>query len=79
MNNTLVKKTTIRTIGNSFGATIPKILLEKYNFHEGDIVFLIETEDGILLSQYDPHFESAMGIYQKGSKKYRNAMKELAK
>ncbi|EKO79135.1 hypothetical protein LEP1GSC068_4072 [Leptospira sp. Fiocruz LV3954] len=32
MDNSSVKKTTIRAIGNSAGATIPKALLEKYNF-----------------------------------------------
>ena len=48
MDTSSVKKTTIRAIGNSAGATIPKVLLEKYNFHEGDTVFLLETENGIL-------------------------------
>ncbi|TGL15006.1 AbrB/MazE/SpoVT family DNA-binding domain-containing protein [Leptospira meyeri] len=79
MDNSAVKKTTIRAIGNSSGVTIPKTLLEKYNFHEGDTVFLVETENGILLSPYDPDFESAMEFYQDASKKYRNALKELAK
>ncbi|WP_367899140.1 AbrB/MazE/SpoVT family DNA-binding domain-containing protein [Leptospira sp. WS58.C1] len=79
MDASSVKKTTIRAIGNSAGATIPKVLLEKYNFHEGDTVFLLETEAGILLSPYDPDFEGAMDIYQEGSKKYRNALRELAK
>ncbi|MGJ4747857.1 AbrB/MazE/SpoVT family DNA-binding domain-containing protein [Leptospira koniambonensis] len=79
MDTSSVKKTTIRAIGNSAGATIPKVLLEKYNFHEGDTVFLLETEAGILLSPYDPDFEEAMDIYQEGSKKYRNALRELAK
>ncbi|EMO56092.1 antidote-toxin recognition MazE [Leptospira santarosai str. CBC1416] len=49
-----MKKTTIRAIGNSAGATIPKALLEKYNFYEGDTVLLLETESGILLSPYIP-------------------------
>lgn len=79
MQSSSVRKTTIRAIGNSAGATIPKVLLEKYNFHEGDTVFLLETEAGILLSPYDPDFDEAMEIYQEGSKKYRNALRELAK
>jgi putative addiction module antidote len=79
MEPSSVKKTTIRAIGNSAGATIPKVLLEKYNFHEGDTVFLLETENGILLSPYDPEFETSMEFYQEASKKYRNALKELAK
>lgn len=60
MDTSSVKKITIRTIGNSAGATIPKSLLEKYNFHEGETVFLLETENGILLSPYDPEFETSM-------------------
>jgi hypothetical protein len=40
---------------------------------------LLETENGILLSPYDPEFETSMEFYQEASKKYRNALKELAK
>jgi len=35
--------------------------------------------NGILLSPYDPEFETSMGFYKDASKKYRNALKELAK
>ena len=63
MDTSSVKKTRIRSIGNSAGATIPKVLLEKYNFHECDTVFLLETENGILLSPHDPEFETSSGFY----------------
>jgi len=63
MDTSSVKKTTIRAIGNSAGATIPKVLLEKYNFHEGDTAFQLKTENGILLSPYDPEFETSMVNY----------------
>ncbi len=53
--------------------------MKKYNFHEGETVFLLETEAGILLSLYDPDFEEVIDIYQEGSKKYHNALRELAK
>lgn len=79
MDQNTIKKTTIRAIGNSSGATIPKSLLEKYNFNDGDTVFLQETEDGILLTSFDPNFESAMAKYKEASKKYKNALRELAK
>ncbi len=45
MDTSSVKKTRIRAIGNSAGATIPKVLLENYNFHKSDTVFLLETEN----------------------------------
>jgi antitoxin component of MazEF toxin-antitoxin module len=63
MDTSSVKKTTIRAIRNSAGATIPKVLLEKYNFHEGDTIFLLETEYGILLSPHDPEFETSSVKY----------------
>lgn len=71
-------ETTIRAIGNSAGTTVPKDMLERYHMTEGDRVHLVETEDGILISPYDPSFEEAMEIYDEGARTYRNAMRELA-
>jgi len=73
------KETTIRAIGNSAGTTIPKPMLERYRLAEGDRVHLVETEDGILITPFDPLFSEAMKIYAEGAKEYRNAMRELAK
>lgn len=72
------KDTTIRAIGNSAGTTIPRAMLERYHLQEGDAVHLIELEDGILITPFDPDFEEALGIYEEGAKRYRNAMRELA-
>jgi putative addiction module antidote len=73
------KETTIRAIGNSAGTTIPKPMLERYRLGEGDRVHLIETDEGILITPYDPTFQEAMEIYAEGAKRYRHAMRELAK
>jgi putative addiction module antidote len=75
----MTKETTIRAIGNSAGATIPKAMLERYKITEGDRVHLVETEEGILITPYDPAFAEAMTVYQEGAKQYRNAMRALAK
>ncbi len=75
----MTRETTIRAIGNSAGATIPKAMLERYRIAEGDRVHLVETEEGILITPFDPAFAEAMAIYQEGAKTYRNAMRELAK
>lgn len=74
-----VKESIIRQIGNSQGTTIPKSMLDKFHIHSGDRVHLIETEKGILISPFDPDFEESLQIYQDGARKYRNAMRELAK
>jgi antitoxin MazE len=75
----VTKETTIRAIGNSAGTTIPKAMLERYRIAEGDRVHLVETEDGILITPFDPAFAEAMSLYEEGAKQYRNAMRELAK
>ena len=75
----MTKETTIRAIGNSAGATIPKAMLERYRMAEGDRVHLVETKEGILITPFDPAFGDAMALYEEGAKQYRNAMRELAK
>ena len=74
----MTKETTIRAIGNSAGTTIPKPMLERYRLAEGDRVHLIETDEGILITPFDPDFAKAMEHYDEGAKRYRNAMRELA-
>ena len=75
----MTKETTIRAIGNSAGTTIPKAMLERYQLAEGDTVFLVETDEGILITPFDPAFKEALEIHEEGAKAYRNAMRELAK
>lgn len=75
----MTKETTIRAIGNSAGTTIPKPMLERYRMAEGDRVHLVETDEGILITPFDPAFAEAMTLYEEGAKQYRNAMRELAK
>jgi hypothetical protein len=54
-------------------------MLERYRLTAGDRVHLVETEEGILITPFDPEFSEAMEIYAEGAKRYRNAMRELAK
>ena len=75
----MTKETTIRAIGNSAGTTIPKAMLTKLHLAEGDKVHLVEVDDGILLTPFDPDFAEAMQVYGEGARRYRNALHELAK
>ncbi len=74
----MYKKGTIRRIGNSLGMTIPKKMLERHRLSQGDEVYIVETEHGLLITPYDPDFAKAMEVYEEGAKAYRNAMRELA-
>ena len=69
----------VRKIGNSIGVILPKELIEKLKITEGDQIFATESPEGINLTPYDPNFELAMKAFDRTSRKYRNALKELAK
>jgi putative addiction module antidote len=74
-----VKETVIRAVGNSAGVTIPREMLDKYSIARGDTVALRETDEGILITPFDPEFAEVMALAQEVSKKYRNALRELSK
>ena len=75
----MVKKITLRQVGGSIGATLPKDMADRLHVRAGDDVFVVETEQGILLTPYDPTFERAMAAYERTASQYRNALRELAK
>lgn len=75
----MVKKITLRQAGGSIGATLPKDMADRLHVKAGDEVFAVETENGILLTPFDPTFERAMSAYERTAAKYRNALRELAK
>jgi len=66
-------------MGGSIGATLPKDLADRLHLEAGDEVFVIATDQGLLLTPYDPTFDKAMAVYRRGARKYRNALRELAK
>jgi len=69
----------LRRAGGSISATLPKAMTERLHVDAGDSVFAIETDEGILLTPYDPEFERSLEVYQRGARKYRHALRELAK
>lgn len=73
------KTITLRRVGGSLSGTFPKELMDRLNVAEGDKLFVIEREDGILLTPYDPKFEKVLDAYEVLSRKYRNTLRELAK
>jgi len=75
----LVKRIAVRRVGGSIAATLPKNVVERLGIAAGDHLFVVETDQGVLLTPYDQNFEQAMQIYERGAKKYRNALHELAK
>lgn len=73
------RKATIRKMGGSLGLTLPKEVTDRLQVRDGDAVYMVETEQGVLLTPFDPEFERAMEAYHRVARKYRNALRELAK
>jgi antitoxin MazE len=75
----MVKRIAMRRAGGSVTVTIPKDMADRYHMTAGEEGFVIETDQGLLLTAYDPAFAKAMQVYERGAHRYRNALRELAK
>lgn len=76
----MVVELKLRKIGNSVGVVLPKEALARLNATEGDVLVLTETTDGgFRLTATDPSFAEKMTVAEKISRRYRNALRELAK
>jgi len=75
----MTKDVTLRQAGGSVSATLPKDMADRLQLEPGDRVLAVETDQGILLTPYDPDTERALRAAAKAAKKYRNALRELAR
>lgn len=72
-------KLKVRKIGNSLGVILSKEAAEVLQVEEGASLYMTETPAGITLKAGDDKFNEAMRIVDDLSKRYRNALRELAK
>ncbi len=75
----MVREIVLRQVGGSVGATIPKDMAERLHLGVGDRVLVVETKRGLLLTPYDPDVEAGLKVAARAAKKYRNALRELAR
>jgi putative addiction module antidote len=75
----MFKQIRLRQAGGSVSATIPKEMADRLNVSAGDEIFVAETEDGILLTPYDETTRRAMESGRRIAKRYRNALRDLAR
>jgi len=72
-------KVKVTTVGSSTGIVLPKEALSKLRVGKGDLLYLTETPNGIELSPYDPEFAEQLEVAERVMRKYRNALRRLAK
>jgi len=69
----------VTRIGNSLGVILPREITDRLRLAKGDEVTVVVTENGVELTPYDPDFGEKMKVAKRLSKRYRNALRELAK
>ena len=79
MPKVMTREIRLRQAGGSVSATLPKDMADRLRLEAGDRVLALETDKGILLTPYDPETEKALKVAAKAAKKYRAALRELAK
>ena len=75
----MVRNVKLRRMGGSVGATLPKDMAERLHLEAGDEVLAVETASGILLSPYDLDVEEGLALAAEAQKRYRRALRKLAK
>ena len=75
------KLTTLKiiSVGNSTGVILTKELLTKLGVDKGDVLHVIETENGIELTPYDPEFDAQMAVAEEIMHENRDLLRRLAK
>jgi putative addiction module antidote len=70
----------LRKVGNSLGVVLPKEALARLNAGEGDTLVFTEAPDGGFRVTPDRNdFAQQMAVAEDIAKRYRNALRELAK
>lgn len=73
-------ETKVRKIGNSLGIVLPKEALNAMKVEEGATLYLTEApENAMRITPEKPGFEEKMEIAESLMRRYRNALRELAK
>ncbi|MES1156305.1 MAG: AbrB/MazE/SpoVT family DNA-binding domain-containing protein [Alphaproteobacteria bacterium] len=69
----------VRRIGNSLGVVLPKEVIAKLRVGEGDQLAVSDTPDGVALRAFDGELQEQIDAARRAMKRYRNALRELAK
>lgn len=75
----MAAKLKVRKIGNSLGLILPKEVAEQLRVAEDDNVHYVVDTSGLHVTPFDPDFDAAMEAFRQTRRKYRNALRALAK
>lgn len=75
----MAKKLKIRKVGNSLGVILSKEVLQELCVQEGDALDYMANKKELRLFAGDPNFAKELAVFKSLSRRYRNALGELAK
>ena len=68
----------VTTVGNSVGVVLPKEILRRLRVEKGDVLYVLNTSDGIELTPFDPEFAAQMEVAEEVMREDRDVLKKLA-
>ena len=74
----MAMKLKLIAVGNSTGVIFPRELLEKLRVEKGDELQVLETPDGIRLTQFDEKFDEQLDVAEGIMRRRRNLLRKLA-
>ena len=74
----ITMEVTLRRSGGSVSATIPSEMARRFHLAPGDRIEAIETEQGILLSPFNPTLQEALALASEAARSYQPALRQLA-
>jgi putative addiction module antidote len=74
-----MKSIKVTTVGNSMGVVLTAEMRAKLGVGKGDLLYPVETPDGIELRPYDAKFAEQMAVMEDLMREKRDVLHELAK
>ncbi|WP_200332958.1 AbrB/MazE/SpoVT family DNA-binding domain-containing protein [Thiocystis violacea] len=75
----MIVELTMHHDGEALTTQLPKAMTDRLSLSNGDRIYAVETEQGILLTTVDPDLARVMESGARISARYENALRELAK
>lgn len=68
----------ITTVGNSAGVVLPREILDRLHVEKGDMLYVLETPNGIELTPYNQAFGKQMDVADRVMREDRDVLRKLA-
>ena len=68
----------LRAVGNSVGVVFPRDALARLGVREGDVLHIVETKDGVVLTPLDPASAEQLEAGREVMRQYRDTLRILS-